>query len=532
MCKYLINNSAYQPSFQFPLNFVYEDSIPEDDISRTVKEIVEGVNVFKFINFSRRNSYGYDGIRMLECLFLAFTLDGYASTRKLADYCKYDIRFQFIMDGETPSHMAFQRFIQNDLLMSIEDIFVELNKYIEKHDDINTDILYIDGSKWEANANKMTFVWMRATQKYVAKRWKQVMERLKKFNAYCEEENIPIRFSILKEYSFDYLFEIVEEIEKIINAKGIEYKHGRGQKKHPLQRFQEGFKNDAIMLWKYSMYYEIADGRNSFSKTDPDATFMHMKYDYYNNTNVFKPGYNVQIGSSDGYIRHVYISSDGADMKTYIPFMEGYQLAYGELPKKTPADAGYGSYENYRFCDEHGIELYMKYPMHRKEQEKITDKNRFRRYNMEMNDRGEIICPEGHPFVFEKQRIETRGRYAKNLETYRNQNCEKCSMRQKCTKSKKGRTVIRNRLLEKYQDQVKENLSTDEGKELMKQRSIQSEGIFGQLKQDKEFDRLHRRGATGVKLEFLLVCIGHNIRKYHTRKLQKKQENDSTTKTS
>ena len=62
MCKYLINNSAYQPSFQFPLNFVYEDSIPEDDISRTVKEIVEGVNVFKFINFSHRNSYGYDGI--------------------------------------------------------------------------------------------------------------------------------------------------------------------------------------------------------------------------------------------------------------------------------------------------------------------------------------------------------------------------------------------------------------------------------------------------------------------------------------
>lgn len=121
--KYPGNDTIYQPKMQLPLSFVCEDSIPKNDISRTVKEVVEGVNILKYIDFSHRNSYGFDGLKMFECVLLAFALDGYTSTRKLEQYCKYDIRFQFIMDGETPSHMAFHRFIHNDLIMPIEDVF-------------------------------------------------------------------------------------------------------------------------------------------------------------------------------------------------------------------------------------------------------------------------------------------------------------------------------------------------------------------------------------------------------------------------
>ena len=133
MYQYLVNCNAIQPSLQFPLSFVYEDSIAKDDISRTVKEVVEGVNILKYVDFSHRNSYGYDGMKMLECVLLAFALKGYASVRELEDLCKYDIRFQFIMNGQTPSHMAFHRFIHDDLLMPVEDLFVEFNKYFESH---------------------------------------------------------------------------------------------------------------------------------------------------------------------------------------------------------------------------------------------------------------------------------------------------------------------------------------------------------------------------------------------------------------
>ena len=521
MNKYLINSNAFQPSFQFPLSFVYEDSIAKDDISRTVKEVVEGVNIFKYVDFSHRNSYGYDGQKMLECVLLAFALDGYASTRELEDRCKYDIRFQFIMEGQTPSHMAFHRFIHDDLMMPIEDLFVEFNKYFEAHDEIETDILYIDGTKLEANANKMTFVWMKATKKFREKRWKKIMDRLIAFNAYCRREQIPVRFSILKEFSFEYLLEITGRIQKIMEQKEIEERHGKGQRKHPLQRYKEGFEEDADKILKYSVYYQIADGRNSFSKTDPSATFMHMKYDYYNHTNVFKPGYNVQLGSSSGYIRHVHISSDANDMNAFIPFMEGYYMSYGEYPEKIPTDAGYGSYDNYTYCKEHHIGLYMKYSGYRKEQERITDKNRFKSYQMRPDEKGEILCPAGHAFTLIKEIRSTKGRYERKTKIYQNEHCESCPLRSQCTKSKNGRKLQITEKLIEYQKEVRENLSTEEGIELMKQRSIQSEGIFGQIKQDYEYDRLWRRGETGVKLEILLVCMGHNLRKYHNHKNKK-----------
>lgn len=518
MSKYLVNSNSIQQTLQFPLQFFYEDAIEKDDISRTVKEVVEGVNIFKYIDFSHRNAYGYDAVKMLECVILAFSLYGYASTRKLEDLCKYDIRFQFIMSGQTPSHMAFQRFIHDDLMMPIEEIFVDINKYIEEHDQINTDILYIDGTKFEANANKMTFVWMNATKKYAIKRWAKIMQRLIDFNNYCSTNAIPVKFSILKEVSVEYLLEIIRLIEMIMNEKNIVSTSGKGKRKHVIQRYKEAFQEDLRKIYKYTTYYEIAKGRNSFSKTDYDATFMHMKYDYYNNTNVFKPGYNVQIGSSEGYIRHVYISSDGNDLNTYIPFMNGYHKAYGTFPSMTPADAGYGSFDNYKFCKEQGIGLYMKYGTYRKELAKVTDENRFKSFNMKRDEDGDIICPAGHKFTLIKSTTNTKGQYPKEIKTYVNNNCANCPLRDKCTKSKSGRSLKITEELVNFQTEVKENLSTDFGKQLMKNRSVQAEGIFGQIKQDNQYDRLRRRGITGVKLELLLVCIGHNLRKFHTRK--------------
>ena len=149
----------------------------------------------------------------------------------------------------------------------------------------------------------------------------RITDRLESLNRYCKKEELPYRFSILKEFSFEYLAEITDTLDRIMRSKHIEEQHGRGHAKHPLQRYKEGFAEDAEKILKYSIYYKLAKGRNSFSKTDPDATFVHMKYDYYNHTNVFKPGYNVQMGSSNGYIRHIYVSGDAYDLNTYIPLL-------------------------------------------------------------------------------------------------------------------------------------------------------------------------------------------------------------------
>lgn len=355
------NYNAYQPNMLLDFSLSFEKDIAHDDICRTVIEVAEGINVAKYVDFSNRNSYGYNGVMMFKILILAKSLFGYCSTRRLADLCKTDIRFMFIAENQRPSHMAFERFISNDLTMPVEDLFYEVNKYIDSMITVNTDVLCIDGTKYEANANKNTFIWRKNTLRNRMKRWKKSICNINKINKFLERENVSLRYSLLKEPSIDYLLNISDRLEEYMKDNHIEFVHGKGKRKSEIQKLYDELKENAMKLWEYSIHLDMLGNRNSCSKTDVDATFMHMKYDYYNHTNVFKPGYNIQTGVSEGFIRNIYISSDSNDLKTYIPFMEKYKQAYGVLPSKTPADAGYGSYDNYKYCKENNIELYMKY---------------------------------------------------------------------------------------------------------------------------------------------------------------------------
>lgn len=287
-----VNNTPYQ--YRLPLNITikYDEIIQPDDIVMTVVKAVRESGIIKYVKTEQRDAHGYDSMNMLTAVMLAFTLFGYASLRELESYCANDARFLLVTGGMKPSFMAFERFIHDDLTGSIEDIFCELNKYIEKEDgQLNTKVLYIDGTKYEAYARKTSFVWMKGTKKQRAKLWGKVMDHLMKLNRRFLDEGITVQFSILHEMSIGYLIQVYDEIKKIMDEKKIEVVHGKGKRKHWLQRELEYFRDSALRMWKYQIYYDIADGRNSFSKTDPDATFMHMKYDYYNHTNVFKPGY-------------------------------------------------------------------------------------------------------------------------------------------------------------------------------------------------------------------------------------------------
>lgn len=508
------NYTAYQPYMLLDFSVNFEENVLSDDISRTVIEVAEEVNINNYVNLSHRNAHGYDPVMMFKLVLLAMADKGYASTRELEKLCKTDIRYMFIAQNTTPSHMAFHRFIHDDLVMGIEDMFYDINKYIESRIDINTDVLCIDGTKYEANANKNTFVWRANTERNRIKRWKKCIDCINRINRFFKRESIDVRYSLIKEPSIDYLMTISEKIEQYINDQHIKIVHGKGKRKTEIQRIHEELKENAIKMWEYTMQLDILGERNSFSKTDCDATFMHMKYDYYNHTNVFKPGYNIQIGVSDGFIRNIYVSSDANDLNTYIPFMEQYKERYGSLPIKTPADAGYGSFDNYSYCKENGIKLYMKYSGYYKEKEKTNEKNQFKKEHLERTYEGGFICPQGHEFELENVTKDSRSQYDKVNMLFRNHHCSECPLRAKCTKSKTGRTIMHNYQLEEYKKEVRENVSSEEGIQLMYQRSNETEGTFGDWKANQGYERLRRRGKTGVKLEILMVALGHNIRKY------------------
>lgn len=519
-----IQHENYKPEFLFLplLKSIYPDvDVESDPAYSTVVDFVDNHFDFtKYPEFKNWRGTKYHFAALFKAQLLAYALHGNLSLRELETVCKNDVRFLSFFNGSVPCYVTFQKFQQCCLKPHMEQIFVDINRYIEENDIcLDPEILYLDGTKFEANANKMTFVWMKATETFRERAWASLLQLIDRINGWLKAQNDPCRIARLKKPDLEFLFSTDEFLQSLEERYQVVRVSGKGHRKHPLQRFRDTFVGLSIRLFKYMIHDDLSDGRNSFSKTDPDATFMHMKYDYYNHTNVFKPGYNVQLGISSGYIRIVHVSQNANDVRDFIPAVDKYREYYGEYPRMVPADAGYGSFDNYSYCQEHGIELMMKYSGQIAES-KITEKNRFKSYAFKLNEDNVPVCPAGRTMELLKEAVRTKGVYPQTIRYYIGTDCENCPLMSRCTKSSQGRIIRVNEKLNAQKAIVRENMSTPEGQKIMVARSIQAEGTFGDLKQNLGYDRIVRRGLKNVEFELLLVASGHNFRKFINRKRQ------------
>lgn len=246
----------------------------------------------------------------------------------------------------------------------------------------------------------------------------------------------------------------------------------------------------------------------------------------YNQSGITRACYNCQIAVSDGIIINSNVYQTPGDTMTWQDFIERYKERTGSYPRWPVADAGYGSYDNYFFNIARGIELVQKYSMYGKKEDKRFQKNIYNVLNWKENEEGYKICPCGR--VFDQYgRDKYRNTLQNNLmitQLYsEKEHCEGCEKVKECTKGS-YRQIGKNTVMEEFQKEVDKNLSTEEGKEMKRQRGIQVEGAFGVIKQDFKFTRFSRKGMKNVKMEFLLVCLGYNLKKYHLfRQRQSKQ---------
>ena len=132
---------------------------------------------------------------------------------------------------------------------------------------------------------------------------------------------------------------------------------------------------------KYETALETFEGRNSYSKTDPDATFMRMKEDAMQNGQL-KPGYNIQMGTENRYIVGYSVHAKTNDTTTMIPHLEELKEQIGRLPQNIIADAGYGSEENYAYLELNQLGNYVKYNYFHLEKKKKYRENEFRTENL------------------------------------------------------------------------------------------------------------------------------------------------------
>ena len=382
------------------------------------------------------------------------------------------------MDHQTPSYRTFGYFINEILQDKIENIFNDINHAIFNDEHVDLQHLYIDGSKFEANANKYTWVWKKATEKFRYKLYEKITAEIEEINAEIAWSGVQITTN--PEYVPDYLNEIVEQLVLLWELDTSTFVYGSGKRKSKEQRHYEHLTTFCQKLHEYIQKIEICGpNRNSYSKTDNSATFMRIKTDYMGNDQLL-PAYNVQIGV---------------------------------------ADAGYGSYNNYIFCEQNGIEKYMKFPMFKKEtKDQKYHEDPFRAVNFRIDEQGVMRCPNDKAFHFLYRKNVRGNQYGRKEELYECEDCSGCSYAEKCKKTDKNRTVRINQELTSMHQEVIENLESIHGALLRMNRSIQTEGTFGIMKNDRWYKRIVRRGIHSVKLEVLLVVIGHNLYKYQKKR--------------
>ncbi|BCR36798.1 IS1182 family transposase [Mariniplasma anaerobium] len=497
--------SAKQLKLPLEMNIL----IPFDSEVRTFDEVFSKIEVKKYlVSKSHQGRLGYNLVNMLK-LVLFCQMEKIHSLRAMEKAAKNDIRLMWLTNELKPSHNTIKEFINTHLKTSIEDIFLEINQYIIKKEQIDINTLYIDGTKIEANANKYKFVWKNSILKFKQKLQLKITKTLHKLNE--DYKHLGIYFLIKEDYEISYLEKIRDFLVNEIDKEGIDFVYGKGNHKSGLQRDYEDIVDYIEKLTSYNHDLEIiGPSRNSYARTDHGATYMRMKDDHMRNGQL-KAGYNIQIGVSDGYIMHMDVYQNRSDYKTLEPFLEGFNHSYGFYPKYPVADAGYGGLINYRYLKSKDMELYQKYPMYKKETSNQNYINSpYRAENFTKDKNGNLICPKGRKMNY----LFTRHN---GKDVYESSTCLRYPLASKCKKGKAPRRIEVNEELWNYQKKARDNLQSDLGIELRIQHSIQVEGAFGVLKEDFKFRRFKRRGIQNVKLEFMLLSIGYNLSKYHNK---------------
>jgi len=451
--------------------------------------------------------------QMFQLTILGF-MEGKHTTRALEDACRYDTRFMFIRgEKPAPDHNRFWSFIKHRLQGEVaEHLFYQLAEYLLEQGEINLDNLFVDGTKIEACANRYSFVWQKSTNKFDARldiKLNTLVARL--VGEYLEE--IPTGTDA--QGCIDILYGLKE-------SRGIAFVKGRGKRKTPLQRDIEELESLLGRKAKYTAYNQTFKGRNSFSKTDPDATFMRMKDDHMRNGQL-KPGYNLQLGVEGEYVVGIDISEERSDMLCLLPLLNRIKAGLnGKQHKNVSTDAGYESEENYKALLAYNQTAYIKPQNYEKSKTRKYKSNAYLRENMPYDPTTDTYtCPNNNLFtpLYTATRKSKSG-FVSEITVYECDGCATCPRKKDCTRAQGNRRISVSKDFIALREAARNRITSPEGSVLRLNRSIQAEGVFGNMKQNYGFRRYLRRGKENVFTETILYAIAYNINKLHQKRLK------------
>ena len=503
-----------------PMNL--EIIIPSDEPVRLLNAVLEELDYRKLTaTYSRKGRIEYSP-RLLFKVVLYACCRGIYSSREIERACHENVNFMYLLEGQNgPDHNTIARFRSRHLPEAVEDLLQQMVQLLVAHGEISFEesAVFIDGTKIEANAGRYTFVWKTRVSKDQEKLGNKIVTELPLLL-----EKAGVGIAVPKQITVQQLKKIRKKLYAKKEESGIAFVYGKGHHKSGLQKAIETINSWLERLKRYNLDIHICGDRNSYSKTDRDATFMHMKEDHMKNGQL-KPGYNVNVATVSEYIIGNYISTDRTDTKTLVPFLE--KLCKKNPVKRVVVDSGYESEENYHYVDgSEQLSLFVKPSNHEQKKQRKYQTDIGRRENMSYNaEKDEYTCAQSKQLtaVSTKHRKSETG-YIQEVTVYECADCKGCPVKEKCIRQKKtDKTPLEDRVkrlnVSKYftaqREAMEEKISTEEGILLRINRSIQAEGVFAMIKEDMNFRRFMMRGKKNVNVEWHLVSMAYNILKLH-----------------
>ena len=516
--------------------------IPDNHMVRVVNKLINDLKLdFLIEKYEGGGTSAYHPQMLLKVIIYSYTQRIF-SGREMAKQLRENINYIWLSGGNRPDFRTINRFRSITMKNEVEKVFSEVIHLLIEYKYIKLENYFLDGTKIEANANKYTFVWKKSTEKYNKSLQEKIKELLKSIDEigvleekqYKGEDYPEVTAPVIESSKItDVSKQLNEELNSkpksedcdkdidsdTLSGKLKEIKEKADPSNKILSKAEKLIEKDYLpRLEKYEKYMEILDKRNSFSKTDTDAIFMRMKEDHMKNGQL-KAGYNIQIGTENQFIVGYSIHQKPGDTTCLIPHLEKLKESLGEkMPENIIADAGYGSEENYEYLGENKLGNYVKYNMFHKEDTKKYKNDIYKSANFKYNKTEDTFnCPTGKKmeFLYEKEE-KTENGYTSNLRHYKCESCVDCAVKELCTKAKGDRIIQVNFNLIEHRKKVKENLWSEKGIGLRKQRSVDVEPVFGMIKGNRHFKRFLLRGIEKVNVEWGIIAIAHNIMKLIT----------------
>lgn len=448
---------------------------------------------------------------MTKVVIYAYTQRIYSS-RQIAKAVRENVPFMWIAARQTPDFRTINRFRSERMKDVLQKVFTAVLELLVAEGYVKLEHYFVDGTKMEANASRYTFVWGKAVVRHKANlqaKVKMLFEQIAELELAEGQEHGEADLAELEEsaeLSSEKLTAAVERLEAVLQEK---------PKAKPVRRVIRQIRRNYLpRLRKYEQQQRVLGDRNSFSKTDPDATFMRMKEDHMRNGQL-KPGYNVQIGTENQFIVGYSLHQRPTDTRCLIPHLEHVRVVLGTVPHTVIADAGYGGEENYAYLAQQQITALVKHNTFHREHSATWRQDVSKLENWTYREAEDLwICPNGQRLPFQRESAsKTASGYTTRVRYYRSSDCGGCPFRAQCTKAMGNREIRVSMPYLRFKQQATERLRSEEGRELSVRRMTEVESVFGQMKSNRGFRRFLLRGLPKVSLEVGWLSLAHNLLK-------------------